>query len=341
MSTRIPTSSELETRVVELYLAGEGKASIRSQTGVSAWVLYRILDDHGVKRRPRGTRSKSRRFRWSDDQLREMCEARERLPVAVVEQMYGMDDTTLWRHAKRLGYGSKRQKLPWDQLFFARNSATVAYWAGFLMADGCVTVRSPRSTQLTLGLSELDRGHLEAFREALNSEHAIQERPGTVVNVGGRTGHSRPHVTLTVSGDGSLATDLRRWGIVPNKTRNWVEPDVPRRLLRHYLRGWFDGDGTLSFHDIRNQYFKVTGHREALRWYLRQLQGLGHPGDAYFTKSPPASVACDMRINGRWQVLRIAGLLYRKGDLCLGRKWVIAHNSDWRRRGHVLRFRRR
>jgi len=336
MSTRIPTSSELEKRVVDLYLAGEGKQSIRSQTGVSAWVLYRILKEHGVKRRPRGTRSKSCRFRWTEEELRKMCEDRERLPVAVVEEIYGMNDTTLWRHAKRLGYGSKRQKLPWDQKFFTRSSPAVAYWAGFLMADGNVFVRSPRITQLTLGIGEVDRIHLEAYRTALKSEHAIQQRAGTAVNVAGRTGRSRPQVILTVSGEGDVATALRRWGVVPNKTRNWVEPKIPRRLLRHFLRGWFDGDGTLSFHDHRNQYFKVTGNRHALRWYLKQLQLLGHPGDAYFTKSLPGSVACDMRINGRRQVLRIAALLYRKGDLCLERKWSIAQHADWRHRSEVL-----
>lgn len=336
MSTRTPISRSLEKRVVALYRAGEGKQSICGQTGVTAWVLYRILEENGIKRRPRGTRSKSSRYRWTDEQLLEMCEARERLPVARVEKLYGMDDTTLWRHCKRLGYDSKRLKLPWDRRFFEKKTAIVAYWAGFLLADGNVFLRSPKSTQLTLSVSRVDEMHLTCFREHIKSEHAIQQRAGTRVVVRGRRGTSRPQAVLTVSGDASLAKALRVWGIVPNKTKNWCEPNVPPQLLRHFLRGWFDGDGTLAFKGDNNQYFKVTGNHKALRWYLAQLKSLGHSAEAYFTKSPPGSSACDMRINGRWQVLRVAAILYRRGDLCLDRKWVIANHPDWRRRRSLL-----
>lgn len=335
MSTRTPTTKTLERRVVSLYLAGEGKQSVCKQTGVSAWVFYRILEDHGIARRKRGTRSASCRYRWTDKQLLEMCEARERLPVARVQKLYDIDDTTLWRHCKRLGYGSKRLKLPWDRDFFSRQTPEVAYWAGFILADGNVFVRSPKSTQLTLSASRIDSNHIAAFRKAIKSSHRIQERAGADVSVRGRKGRSRPQVVITVSGDGSLAAALRQWGVVPNKTRHWVEPKIQSRLLRHYLRGWFDGDGTLAFKGDRNQYFKVTGNRKALEWYLKQLQALGHPASAYFSKSLPGSSACDMRINGRWQVLRVAALLFRDGDRCLLRKWAIADHPDWKLRRRI------
>jgi hypothetical protein len=156
--------------------------------------------------------------------------------------------------------------------------------------------------------------------------------PGKTAVLNGKTVHSKPFRRLHLSGGDSLPADLRAWGVVPRKSYHWVEPQIPDRLIRHFLRGWFDGDGTIDYRKTGQQYFKVTGNRQALEWYAGQLKRMGVAAAPYFTKPHGRGPACDMRINGRWQVLHIASLLYREGDECLTRKWAIASHADWRMR---------
>ncbi len=37
--------------------------------------------------------------------------------------------------------------------------------------------------------------------------------------------------------------DLKYWGVTPNKTYEYVEPQISDNLLASYIRGVFDGDG--------------------------------------------------------------------------------------------------
>jgi len=323
-------------KVLALYRSGEGKGVIMRATGISAWKLYRVLDEAGVPTRPRGTRSKSQQYRFSADTIKEMCDAYESMSLQTFLDTYDISKASLSRYRKRFGY-KKKNKLEWDSDFFARNTTEAAYWAGFLLADGNVFCRTPQQTLLSLHISRVDHDHAVAFKETIRSQHKLSQRGGRVCSVNGRLGRSKPTVVLQVSGGETLALQLRRWGIIPNKSYSWHMPSFPRQLLRHFLRGWFDGDGTMSFNKPGTQYFKVTGHRIALEWYLEGLKQLGHPGGAHFTRPPhPNSPACDMRINGRFNVLRIASLLYRNGDICLQRKWGIVHHTDWKKRKQLL-----
>ena len=332
----VTVTAAVKRKVVALYRSGEGKGVIMKATGISAWKLYRVLDEAGENRRPRGTRSKSQRYGFSEEKIKEMCEAYESMSLQKFLATYSISKATLSRYRSHLGY-RRKNKLEWDRDFFSRNTSEVAYWAGFLLADGNVFYKTLNQTQLSLKISSVDHDHIAAFRRTIRSEHKLSQVSGRLVSINGRLGRSEPAENLQLSGGPALAVQLKRWGIIPNKSKHWRKPTFPSHLMRHFLRGWFDGDGTMSFTKPGTQYFKVTGNRRALKWYLEMLRQLGHPGNAYFTKPPmPSSPACDMRINGRFNVLRIASLLYRNGEICLQRKWGIVNHKDWRKKKQLL-----
>jgi intein/homing endonuclease len=37
-------------------------------------------------------------------------------------------------------------------------------------------------------------------------------------------------------------------GMVPNKSLVLKFPDIPKEMYRHFIRGYFDGDGSLCLH---------------------------------------------------------------------------------------------
>lgn len=121
------------------------------------------------------------------------------------------------------------------------DSPDKAYWIGFLLADGGVY-----KGQLWINLSKKDEVHLEAFRKSLNSTHPIKEKHRCV------SYYIRSK---------RLVYALQKYGIIERKTFNTKFPNhIPKKYVRDFIRGYFDGDGSIKFNKKRNtKVFKLTG----------------------------------------------------------------------------------
>lgn len=105
-----------------------------------------------------------------------------------------------------------------------------AYWLGFLYADGCV---GNKEDKIELGLAEKDLHHIEKFKEFIGVNNKISYRDST---------KSYRYSFRSQS----CKQDLIKQGCVPKKSLILTFPSeeqVPRYLIRHFLRGYFDGDG--------------------------------------------------------------------------------------------------
>lgn len=129
-----------------------------------------------------------------------------------------------------------------------------AYWLGFLYADGSVTDFGAYKTDISL--AEKDKDHLEKYRQALESTHPIITRGITFNN---KTYYS---CRLNISNK-AMAEALINKGCVPKKSLILTFPteeQVPKELRRHFIRGYFDGDGCISYSSNDHSYnFNILG----------------------------------------------------------------------------------
>lgn len=105
-----------------------------------------------------------------------------------------------------------------------------AYWLGFLYADGSV---GSTDNRIELGLSEVDKEHVEKFKQFIGLNNKISYRP-----------QSKSY--RYVFKDKIFKEILIKQGCVPKKSLvlNFPTDDqVPEYLIRHFIRGYFDGDG--------------------------------------------------------------------------------------------------
>lgn len=108
-----------------------------------------------------------------------------------------------------------------------------AYWLGFLYADGSV---GSKEDKVELGLAEKDYHHLEKFKDFIGLPNKISYREST---------KSYRYSFRSKS----CKQDLINQGCVPKKSLILKFPtkeQVPRELIRHFIRGYFDGDGWFS-----------------------------------------------------------------------------------------------
>lgn len=135
---------------------------------------------------------------------------------------------------------SEAHKLPVDSFFFHHiDSEEKAYWLGFMYADGYVT-----GSVMGVKLHIKDIDHLQKFREDIQSQHTI----GTyVMKSGFANANGTPYCSLTIK-DKQLVQDLNDCGVTYNKSKTLVFPTedvVPSHLIHHFIRGYFDGDGSV------------------------------------------------------------------------------------------------
>lgn len=123
------------------------------------------------------------------------------------------------------------------------DSASKAYWLGFLLTDGTVT---KDGHEVVLDLADLDQ--VEKFKAALNCTYPITRLT--------RIKKTWSGVTYAIHVSSSyLNKQLQTLGIVPNKTYNHAPFYTPKEpLFQEFVRGVIDGDG--GFCKSPNKYGK-------------------------------------------------------------------------------------
>lgn len=111
-----------------------------------------------------------------------------------------------------------------------------AYWLGFIFADGYVN----KNGALGIELHEKDKGHIEKFKEAIEGEANVK-----IYNKNSTFG---PQTTarFVITSKHTFIPHLTKHYKSLDKTYKGELPSLEEPLMRHCIRGFFDGDGTLT-----------------------------------------------------------------------------------------------
>ena len=167
-----------------------------------------------------------------------------------IADLYGVSRVAVYKKLKQYGIqqrtksearleAQKQQKLPQqffdiNEKFFDTWSSDMAYVLGLLFTDGCVS----KAGTVALSINDLDL--LEAVRLAMQSTHKIE-----------LSKHQKNLYVFHFARE-NMVQRLNELGLVPNKSLTVKFPDVPFEYVPDFLRGVFDGDGSVFF-DKRNR----------------------------------------------------------------------------------------
>ena len=117
-----------------------------------------------------------------------------------------------------------------------KDSSDKFYWIGFITADGNI---SKNFLSLSIQLKGEDREHLEKFKKFICSDAPIKEVYTT-------QGHLSYKITINSKELCAYLNDF--YNVFPNKSLKMVFPDnIPKEYIKDYIRGFFDGDGSIYF----------------------------------------------------------------------------------------------
>ncbi len=106
----------------------------------------------------------------------------------------------------------------------------MAYVLGFWFADGYMRIE--KSYRMVLVSN--DKSIIEDIQRAMGSTNPIRKRIGD--NTWNITFHSK-----------HLYEELRKRGGFRRKSKTMSFPNIPKRYIRDFIRGYFDGDGSVFF----------------------------------------------------------------------------------------------
>jgi hypothetical protein len=124
-----------------------------------------------------------------------------------------------------------------------------AYFLGFLAADGCVRIEKKSqngySYCIRLELKVEDKYIIEKLRDELKSDLTVKEYIGQSGFKNKKYNKLKRNAYISFYSK-KIFNDLAKLGIHPGKTFNLSKlPCLNPTMMKHYIRGFFDGDGTV------------------------------------------------------------------------------------------------
>lgn len=121
----------------------------------------------------------------------------------------------------------------------------MAYVFGLILADGALLDVRKSSRTCYIMISNNDKSLLEKVGGAMSSNHTIYTRKSRVVKFSnGKTYFCKENYVIRI-GSKKMFLDLLNKGITPRKSLNMKLPEVPDCVFNFFLRGYFDGDGSV------------------------------------------------------------------------------------------------
>lgn len=237
--------------------------------------------------------------------------------------MYDVEGSTVLRWMKQMGIERKvigsdtrpNALYSLDSHFFDRiDTAEKAYVLGFITSDSHVS----KDNMIMFTQSSLEEDILFKIRDALHSNHPIRDKMST-----GYSGQYKPKLLKTYSVHSDiLCNRLREMGLTNNKSVDFdidrMLPFVPKEFERDFVRGMFDGDGSIriykySYFPKHTYHLGLTGLKKTCD-YVQEVFGLNtkmaDEGNGIYT----VVSAC------RKDIVRIGHYMYDDATIYLDRK---------------------
>lgn len=210
--------------------------------------------------------------------------------------------------------GNNYRYYTFDYNFFENiDNELKAYWLGFLYADGCILSKNKYGQQeFKLALSKQDEETIINYKKDLKSTYPIRYDKSKNL----KNSNHQIQVIQSLRSQKTVE-DLKKLGCVEKKSLILDFPNenqVPEKYLRHFIRGYFDGDGSIT--SFNNKYnISITGTEN----FIKKLYSVINKGCIFSDKRKKNSWY--LNIGGNLQVLEFYHFLYDDATRYMKRKY--------------------
>lgn len=209
-----------------------------------------------------------------------------------------------------------------DNYFENIDTPEKAYFLGLIAADGCVMSTKQSSLKMKIDLESSDHLVLDMLAAALKlpADRVKYYKYGKTgfVDMNDPRNAEKRIARLVIPSD-KLVNDLIHLGIKPKKSLSLDYPNIDSALDSHFIRGYFDGDGTVT----TGPTVKICGTEELLLSMQSILVDKCEIGVTKLTTrfKERNNNSRALECGGRKQVKRIFDFLYKESTVHMDRKY--------------------
>jgi intein-encoded DNA endonuclease-like protein len=204
------------------------------------------------------------------------------------------------------------------EFFKCIDSEEKAYFLGLMYADGNVYIQSKTRTyySISLCLQERDKAILEKFKKKIAPNHKLYF-------VKKQDGQQNQYKLLFNSK--IVSEQLFELGCMPAKSLKLEFPSLPNSTLqRHFIRGYFDGDGCISSSKRKNGYEAYSASIASTKDFCLAASSvinneLDIKPTIYTRKSN--GITSELSFGGNHQVVKFMEWLYKDSTIRIVRKY--------------------
>lgn len=300
---RKPRTNMKEQRSLIIAMLKEGKHAnqIHKETGISANAITRLADESGIeytKIIPKDMtpflEEMTQRFNDGECMLK-------------LAKEYNFSNASIWHRFNDLGIDTSKYKRKYEvnhSFFDIIDTEEKAYVFGWYMSDGCV---DGKRGHMRIQICHEDRDILEKIRDMIGCTHDLIEVPARNT--------SKPQVLLSIHSK-ELADKLIALGCPPAKSLILDFPTtIPPHLLQHFVRGYFDGDGSFN---KKGTYASVTSNDLFNNKLRALLETLGIETKLYYRNV--GKPTCSLFVLKKKPLKIFVNWMYRNATVYMDRK---------------------
>jgi hypothetical protein len=212
--------------------------------------------------------------------------------------------------------------IPNEKFFDIIDSEEKAYVLGFFYADGNNYIKGVHSYEVSVGLQEEDKLILEKMRDLLSPQTKLKF---TDYSDKGWKNQFKLKINSKL-----LSEQLTKLGCVTAKslTLTWPEWLVDPELQRHFIRGYFDGDGSLWARqptetgqiDWGWQITSTNNFCTEAKKLIGQYVNV-HCSQSLAHSNLDNNITATLSIGGNVQVKRVLDWMYKDATIYMDRKY--------------------
>lgn len=207
--------------------------------------------------------------------------------------------------------------------FFKKiDSEKSAYYLGFLYADGCVQIKN-NAYMVSLKLKSNDQIIIEKFRNIMS--------PSSPIKISKNKDSENTYSYFRINKK-EICEQLIHHGCVPNKSLILEFPTaIPNELIRHFLRGYSDGDGCIYANKLQktktsksytNYIWKIVSTKmftKKIELILKEQLDINCSQS--LSRPKTNQITTVLSIGGNYQTMKLLDWLYKDATIYLPRKY--------------------
>ena len=282
----------------KMYSDGKSIQIISKQLGISTDTIWRFLQKHF---------DTSINRTWNPDNL-----LRDKKQQVIDLHLSGMSAGDISRkigHSQsqvstllnKLGYDLSNWTIKVDETFFEEiNTQNKAYVLGWMFSDG--NVMDNGLVRLSIHYNDIE----------------ILQKIKDVMKYKGELHRNRNMICLNISRK-KIAKDLINLGCIPRKSLVLKFPTIQPHLLSHFMRGCYDGDGSILLRKNGRFNTNITSSDDFISGWKQELDRM----DIYYSiyKKKPEKTTSSLFTNRIHDSIKLVKFLYQDANLFLQRKY--------------------